>query len=773
MTAIITRIVSFCIAHRIGVLIGTSLVSLVALFNLAHLRVIIDPAELLPQSHPYVKNRPVLEEIFSEKYAVLISITPLNGDIHDSNFISKINETTHAFRKMSGIVETTLLTPDHPNVKVILGSTGGFQVRPLKKALEDESQFRSWVRLNPILQDTLVSEDGKSLGIIARFDQDPKGYQAILSRIENVINQIWDETAVINMSGHITFLGEIERYSMRLVFLIPLAIIIIGLIHFEAFRSWQGMILPLVTAIMALIWVLGIFGLCRIPLDIFNSTTPILVLAVAAGHAVQILKRYTEEYDHLIKLNPDNPQEANEQAIITALTKVGPLMVAAGFIAAIGFFSLTIFEMGSIKAFGLFTGIGILSALVVELTFIPAMRSFLRPPDENTREIHSTGMWSRVITYIISATQSKFVPWALLIFLIISLTGSAQMAIDNSNKGNFATWTEVRQEDDYINQNFAGTQILYMIVDTTIPGQAVDLPVLQAVDSIQLSLENLAGVGKSVSLVDYLKRMNQAMFDDAYDKFILPENRETVAQYLLLYSSSGTATDLVSFIDDEQQRLVVKIIISDDDTHFVNSLIAHIQNMSASAFPRGTLISFGGGVAEAAAINQVLARDKLLNILQIMTAVFILSALFFRSLTAACYVVTPLIIAVCSIFGILGWTGIPLNIPTSLIAAMSVGIGADYAIYLLARFREEASSNHQSNEMILKVTMGSAGQACLYVATAISSGYGILALSFGFYVHQWMALLIAGAMLVSAFSALILLPRMVFTFKPKFIWEPE
>src|SRR5206468_9022791 len=114
-----------------------------------------------------------------------------------------------------------------------------------------------------------------------------------------------------------------------------------------------------------------------VPLDPFNTTTPILILAVAAGHAVQILKRFYEEYDRRGDV---------DRAIADSLARVGPVMLAAGTIAALSFCSLATFRTATIRTFGLFTGFGIISALVIELTVIPAVRALLPAPRRRERE---------------------------------------------------------------------------------------------------------------------------------------------------------------------------------------------------------------------------------------------------------------------------------------------------------------------------------------------------------------------------------------------------
>ncbi len=757
-----------CIRYRKTVLLLTTVITLAAIVSMSRLHVVIDPAAMLPSSHPYVQTRPLLENTFHEKYMLLISFTPTDGNIHSPTFLQKIDHVTQALRNIKGVVRATLFTPTHPHAKVILGSAEGFEVRPFKQALADAGLFDRWLNANPMLQQILVSDDKKSLAVIARFDPDPMGYKAILSRVEPVLAEVKDNSVEMYRSGYVQFFGEVERYSMRMMWLLPLAILLIALVHFEAFRSWQGMVLPLATAILALFWVLGLFGAVGMPFDVFNATTPILVLAVAAGHAVQILKRFNEEYERLRATTALTPKAANVEAVVQGLTKVGPVMIAAGAIAALGFFSLMIFEMGSVKAFGLFTGAGILSALVIELTFIPALRSLLAPPPY-PQPPHSR-VWPAVMNALARMTISLDLLPIAVVFLIVMGIGASLVRIDNSNRANFAPWTTIRQQDDFINRHFAGTQILYAVVDTGKPGGVLQPEVLQGVDVIQQQLANENGVGKTLSLVDYLKRMQQAMNNDAAQEFVLPVSAELSAQYLLLYESSGDAEDLISFVDNDRQQLVIKIIVKHDDTRYIQHLGTRVQALAEKALPTTVVMRYGGGVAEAAAINEVLARDKLLNIAQILLAVFVLSGLFFRSLAAACLVVLPLGMSVVSVFGILGLSGIPLNIPTSLIAAMAVGIGADYSIYLLARFRENAQKS-TNDAALLSATLHGAGTACIYVATAMAVGYGVLAFSFGFRVHQWMALLIASAMLVSVIATLLLVSRLVLWLRPAFIFR--
>ncbi|CAK0770827.1 membrane hypothetical protein [Gammaproteobacteria bacterium] len=346
------------------------------------------------------------------------------------------------------------------------------------------------------------------------------------------------------------------------------------------------------------------------------------------------------------------------------------------------------------------------------------------------------------------------------------MLGAWQVRVENSNRANFAEFTALRTQDAAINHQLAGTQMFYVMLDTGAPDGIKQPAVLQGLETLQERLQATPGVGKTLSMVDFLKRLNQAMNVDDPAQYRLPGSAELVSQYLLLYSMAGEPGDFDSFVDYDYRRLNLKVFVKEDSSRFVEDMVDETRRLIHQLLPSDVQATFGGGVAEAAALNEVIVRDKLLNILQISSVVFVVSGLVFRSLIAGLLVLSPLMIAVLVNFGLLGWLDIPLNIPTSFISAMAVGIGADYAIYFISRYREEIQAD---NPAALRETMGSAGQACLYVATAVACGYGVLALSVDFKVHLWLALLIAAAMLVSALAALTLIPALLQMLRPTFV----
>ena len=326
------------------------------------------------------------------------------------------------------------------------------------------------------------------------------------------------------------------------------------------------------------------------------------------------------------------------------------------------------------------------------------------------------------------------------------------------------------QDDKTLNSRLGGTNTLYLLIEGANDDAIKNPKTLQAMDDLQRFLEQQPDVGKTVSMADFIKRMNQAMHSDDPAYYKIPESQDLISQYLLLYSMSGEPGDFDSYVDYGYRNANLTAFLKTDSSAYVEELVKKIKVFTATHFAHDVNVRIGGSVPQGAALNEVMVHGKILNILQIAAVVFLISSLVFRSLVAGCMVLLPLLVAVLTNFGLMGWTGIYLNISTSLTSAMAVGIGADYAIYLIFRLREELGTGMDELTAVRNV-ITTAGKAILFVAIAVAAGYGVLLTSFGFNIHKWMAILIGTAMIVSALSALLLIPALTLTFRPDFIFR--
>ncbi len=766
---------SFIVRRRLWVLLAVLSATVFLGLQIKNLKIVINPNTMLPQQHENVIGTNLAESLFGSKHVIVIGVSAANGGtIYQPEVLSAVQRLSGRIGALPGVKRHTLMSLASDKAKSILGDGDELKVEKMLSGAPDQAAMdalREKLKNNPIYAGTLVSGDETVASISVAIDAGAGGFRGVLDGVDSLIQQESSPTVNIHASGSPVFFAAVERYAQRMAILFPLALLLIGAIHYEAFRTVQGLLLPLVTALLAVVWGLGIMGAARVPMDAFNATTPILILAVAAGHAVQILKRYYEEYHRLARIEATAPPaRLNDKAIVESLAKVAPVMLTAGLVAVLGFFSLVTFDIATIRTFGIFTGLGILSALLIELTFIPALRSYMPAPRHEPGLADGNRMWDRLADAVGVLIVRRRA--AILSGFLVVVAGAAFslpfVNRENSTKTYFGDEVQVRKDDRFLNSKLAGTNTVYVVFQGKHKDQMKDPAVLKVIEDAQRYIETIPEVGKTLSIVDFIKKMNQSMNGGASAASSLPATRDLVSQYLLFYSMSGDPTDFDAYLDYDAQNACLVIWTRNDSSKYAEKIVQDIRAYLGPRLPRDVGFQVGGSVPQSSALSEVLVGGKIRNIAQMILVVFIAGAVIFRSLLAGVYLIIPLLVTVMVNFGMMGLTGIPLNTPNSVSSAMAIGIGADYAIYLLYRMREELEKTRDFT-LALQETLRSAGKAVIYVATAIAGGYAVLMLSFDFYVHIWFGILIVLSMVVSAVSALVLIPCLLSIWPPAFL----
>ncbi len=733
------------------------------------LRIFLDPDRTLPASHPVIVLGNRITDVFGGKYVLLVSLEVKQGDVFNPTTLAKVQRITKKIGELPGVIPGNLLSLSAKNVKDIVGSAEGMQIDrvmpEIPRTAEAMEALRGRVHGNDIMNGLLVSADGKMTSVLSDYSSMEKlgGFSGLYRRIQEIAAPEQDANTEIHLAGLPVSLHWMGVYSGRMRFVFPLAMVTIALLLFFAFRTGQGVAIPLLTALLSVAWSMGMMGLLHIDLDPFNLMTPILILAVAAGHSVQILKRYYEEYGRL---------KDNKAAVIESTTQVGVAMLTAGLVAAAGFASLVTFKTTTIRAFGLLTASGIVAALIIEMTFIPALRVLLAPPgEEKARKESRRTIFDPLLEGIsarIRAGKGGAIIGAFAVILIAAVALGSRVRTDNSLSALFSKGSPVIRDTLANNARMAGAYVMQVLVEGREPDALKDPQALRDMEALQEHISGLPNVGKAISLVDFMRKMNKAMHADDPAQEVLPATKDLVAQYLLLYSMSGDPGDFDRVVDFDYQRAVITIYVKKDNYAAAGKLMADIDDYVRKNLSRSSLtFQVGGGISNGIALSDVIIHGKVQNILQVSAIIFLAGCLVFWSILGGFLVLLPLIVAVLFNFGVMGASGIWLSISTATISAMALGIGADYAIYFLFRYREEMSRGADW-DTALHVAMTTSGKAVLFVASSISLGYVCLVFS-GFLIHIYLGVLVPTTMVVSSVGALTLLPALVHAIKPRFV----
>lgn len=756
------RFANFIVSHPRFVIVLSLLASAFFASQLRHLETQISLKDLTPRNHKYMKIDDRFSALFGAEQTSVIALRVKTGDIFTPDTLARLARLTRAVEAIPGVVPSSVFSIASPNVKAIENTANGLEIGPVMEEVPTDASglraLRARVSSDPQFIGTLVTRDDRGALILADFASDAS-VRKITATLEAVAERERSPAVEIFIGGQTPALAALDEATQRIAPLLAFALIVIAGVHYEAFRTGQAAALPLVTAGLSVVWSVGLMTLLGYRITPWTAVTTILVLTVAAGHSVQILKRYYECFDDL---------GDNRAAVVASLERIGPVMLTAGFVASSGFLSLASFGVPAVREFGLMAAIGIGSALALELSFIPAWRVLLRAPKvrERSRE-RSHGLLDRALTATIRAVfaRPKWVVLALTIVVGVAATGIPLLQVNTSFRSWFLADAPVILADREIREGFTGTSTIRVLISGDSADAMLDPQVMSGIAALQRALDREENVTGTLSIAGFLASMNRGFHDGNVSEHRVPNSKELIAQYVLLYGSG----DLERVLTSDGRAAAVYALSRSDDVAWVERVFQRLHIVGAREFPPTARVHVAGGeLAQAVAMNSTVVSEKLQNMLQVALAIFFLSSCVFRSVIAGVLVLAPLVCAAIVNLGLMGWLGTSLSFATATYTAMGVSLGADFAIYLLFRIREESRSAGKFDDSV-RVALLSSGRAIFFVASAIAAGYVVLTSS-TFVPWRQLGIYMSLMMASSAAATLTLIPALVLTLRPRFLF---
>jgi predicted RND superfamily exporter protein len=308
-----------------------------------------------------------------------------------------------------------------------------------------------------------------------------------------------------------------------------------------------------------------------------------------------------------------------------------------------------------------------------------------------------------------------------------------------------------------------------ILIESQTSGYLTEPTVLRAIDDLQRFMAQDTHVGGVSSIVDHIKRLHQAMNQGDAAFYRVPDSKSLIDQYLYLYAMSAGPDGVSGLIDDDRTALVIRALSKTDSAEFSRGYLHSLQSFAAQRF-NGLPVVVGiaaGTLGIQTAMNDVIVHEKIANMLQVTVIIWLLSSIVLRSLVGGLLVLAPLALAVIVNLGVMGWTQTWLDMTAAAFTAMGVSIGADFAIYLTFRVREELATA-RSLEDAVRQALQTSGKAIFFVSSAVALGYMVLPFA-GFSLWSRLGVLTSILVSVSAAAALTVLPALLLLLRPRFV----
>ncbi|MBL7071094.1 MAG: MMPL family transporter [Candidatus Omnitrophica bacterium] len=644
-----------------------------------------DPENMLEQRQPDRVFYNNVKKEFGIRDLLVVGIVDEDG-IFNSDTLKRIAKVTDDILKIKGVIiedVVSLGTSDN-----VTSEEGALTVKrfmeKIPQAPQEIEQLKKELFGNPFFVDKIVSRDGKATSIYIPIEKKDQSYR-ISKEIERILKKELTPEQKYYLAGlpvaEDTFGHEM---FVQMGITAPLAGFFIMILLFLIFRRGMFIVPPMMDAMLAVCWAMGLLIGLGFTVHIMSSMIPIFLMPIALLDDIHILSDFFDRYPSI---------KDRRKTIIATMKDLYRPMFFTSITSAVGFGSLALADIPPVRIFGLFVAFGIMAAWLFSHTIVPAiimlmseekLTAFLER--RHNKRSFLDGALKGLGNFAFA--KSKIILLGAVIVLAIGIIGVKQIHINDNPVKWFKPKHKIRIADSAMNKFFGGTYMAYLVAEGD-EEDAIKRPeVMSYIDKLQNHLETLKIVGKTSSIADIVKRINYVLHDENKSFDSVPGKQDEIGQYLFLFSMTGDPNDLDNFIDYGSQKANIWVQMKGGE----NIQMRKVEE-STYAFtetnppPRGITIKWSGLTYINKVWQNLMVFGMLKAILGSFFVVFLLMILAFRSIKLGVISMLPLSFAIISSYGLVGFLGKDYDMPIAVCSSLSLGMAIDFAIHFLQRFK--------------------------------------------------------------------------------------
>ena len=575
--------------------------------------------------------------------------------------------------------------------------------------------------------------DTTEADLLAGFAQDPgagsKSSQRYLSNEQNIeidsvirgiVEKYRGQGIDFYFAGNPVFVAEIQRgIEKDLGVMIPLSFLLIIIFLAALFRRVSGVAYPLITVLFSLVSSFGIMAIWGIPISNAIQILPTFLIVVGIGDSVHILTIFYRNYQ---------ASGDKQQAIVQAVGYAGLPVLMTSLTTAFGLLSFVWADVAIIAHLGYVAPVGVMLAFFYTLFLLPALIAIFPvkataplPPEKRL-------IVDRVFDRIARITTRQPFVTTMIWTGIVILAGAGALTVRFSH--NAMAWlpedSTARVGTEMLDRKNGGTVMLEVLVDSGRQNGFHDPDLLarlaEAGDVIPTLSVHHIRAGKTFSIADVLKETNRALNLDRNAAYIVPDTRELIAQELILFESSGS-DDLTELSDRNYQTARLSILAPFTDSILYKDYVDHIKAYLRNQFPRET-VTLTGHMALFIGITKLFITSMAKSYLFALLVITFLMILMIGRVRVGLMSMIANIVPVLMIFGVMGITGIPLDLFTILIGSIVMGLVVDDTIHFLHHFRRSFEVSGSVEEAVQE-TLFTTGRAMVITSLVLCGGFFI------------------------------------------------
>jgi uncharacterized protein len=619
-------------------------------------------------------------------------------------------------------------------------------------------------RNNPLFFNTLISAERSSLALHLYSSSDvlsdPAFSERFVKNVQEWIDPIKEHYEDVFIVGGPKLNVVVKDTMFRdIVVNFPISLLVICILLYLILGTWNASVIPIVTGCISVIWTLGTLAMLDIPFQLLFTAIPVILVVIGSTEDTHIISGYLDSLEKNSK---------RLLAIELMSHRLSSPILLTTLTTAVGFSSIMINEVIMLKEFGLITSISILYNFFITITLVPIILKYFgttqKPEKKSSRLGDQMVSWSTNKTLLIASSYRREAVLALVFVCAVSAYFVKDLKADNDPLNSLKESSELKQNLRKMTRYFTGNDTFFISL-TAKEGESVDFKKfehLQIIEEIELAVEMQGDFDTSRSLASLISLINRELNKDEINQFVVPQDNALISQYLLFLSVDDKEKYVTS--DYKEANIVVwyQLSSSEEKLKAIRALEQTLNELLVQTPIKAKITGRSILVAKAA---ETIISSQVKSLALIIFCVFVIIGVLFWDLKLALLSLIPNTIPILFLFGVLGFTGIPLDFVTCNIAAIAIGIALDDTIHFLSKFNH-AMKNHHDQYLALKETLEIEMRPILSTSIALALGLFTLALS-DFVTIMEFGILTGVVILLALVADLLLTPLFLILFGVK------
>ena len=553
---------------------------------------------------------------------------------------------------------------------------------------------------------------------------------------------------------------------------IPFMMMMIMAVLYISFRRIKMIVLPMASIVVSLVFSMAFLYLMGYSINNVTTIIPPILMAIMIADSIHLMQ---ESISAKQKAAGSTEDEGDYLFLSSTMKHLMFPCFLTTLTTSIGFFSLTLSSVPPVRELGIVVGVGVFFALLVTFTFLPALAKQMNAFEISDRHFFSkrkkvsvTNMLTPILRGIgdFNKKNTNAVVFGTIVLIGLCVWGITKIKVETSVIEYFKKDSAVYSSTVFIEDNLSGVHTLNISLQAEKTDYFKDPAALKKIETLTGYLYTIPEVDKVISVNDYIKEINKSFHNEDKGYYVIPDSRELISQYVLLYGED----DMEDFMDSQWSWSTVQVRLKEHSTVKLKGVLDEIQIYTQRNFADLEQANVLGQTVLEVEANNTVTEGQVKSLGTAMIIIFCMMFIVFRSIPVGLVSIIPNVLPILINFGIMGAIGIRLDSATSMIAVVGIGIVVDDTIHFLHGFGE-AFKKTGDHTAAMYEALQKKGRPIIFTSMILFFGFIILGFS-KFVPTAYFGMLSAMLMINALVADLIVLPCVLMYFKPVMSRKP-